>query len=47
MEDGRILKPTRPTMSLDSTFLQRAFGEGGPEGQMSAAYTEVNNKQKK
>ena len=39
MEDGLLLKPTRPAMSLDSTFTQRAFGEGGPKGQLWAGYT--------
>ena len=41
MQDGRILKPTHPAMSLDSTFLRRTFGEAGPTGQMSASFTEV------
>lgn len=41
MSDGRLLKPTRPAMSLDSTFLYRAFGQGGPNGQVYAAFTEV------
>jgi len=39
MEDGLLLKSTRPAMSLDSTFTQRAFGEGGPRGQLWAGYT--------
>ena len=39
--DGRILKPTHPAMSIDSTFIQRAFGSGGPEGYFAAAFTEV------
>ena len=39
MEDGLLLKPTRSAMSLDSTFTQRAFGEGGPKGQLWAGYT--------
>ena len=39
MENGLLLKPTRPAMSLDSTFVQRAFGEGGPDGQLWAGYT--------
>ena len=39
MEDGLLLKPMRPAMSLDSTFTQRAFGEGGPKGQLWAGYT--------
>ena len=41
MDDGLLLKPTRPGMSLDSTFVQRAFGRGGPIGVAEAAYTEV------
>jgi len=41
MNDGRLLKATYPAMSLDSTFLRRAFGDKGPDGQMTAAYTEV------
>ena len=41
MMDGRILKPTHPAMSIDSTFVQRAFGSGGPDGQFAAAYAEV------
>lgn len=41
MIDGRLLQPTRPALSLDSTFVQRAFGSGGPNGHISVAYTEV------
>ena len=41
--DGLLLKPTRPAMSLDATFLYRAFGEGGPNGQVTIAYTEVGS----
>ena len=41
MTDGRLLKTTYPAMSLDSTFLRRVFGDKGPNGQMTAAYTEV------
>ena len=40
-EDGLLLKPTRPAMSMDKTFVQRAFGTGGPDGIVSAAYTLV------
>ena len=36
-----MLKATHPAMSLDSTFLRRVFGNKGPDGQMTAAYTEV------
>ena len=40
--DGRILKPTHPAMSIDSTLIQRAFGSGGPQGEFAAAFTEVH-----
>ena len=42
MMDGRLLQPTRPLLSLDSTFVQRAFDSGGPHVHVSVAYTEVN-----
>ena len=42
MMDGRLLQPTRPALSLDSTFIQQAFGRGGPNGRIAAAYTEVH-----
>ena len=42
MEDGRLLKPSRPAMSLDSTIIQRAFGSGGPDGELWSAYTVVS-----
>ena len=41
MTDGLLLRPSRPALSIDSTFVQRAFGSGGPKGHMVAAYTEV------
>ena len=41
MMDGRLLKPSHPAMSIDSTFLQRAFGSGGADGQLWAAFTLV------
>ena len=41
MMDGRLLQPSRPALSLDSIFVQRAFGSGGPDGHISVAYTEV------
>lgn len=41
MMDGRLLQPCRPALSLDSTFVQRAFGSGGPDGYVTAAFTEV------
>lgn len=43
MMDGQLLQPTRPALSLDSTFVQRAFGSGGPDGHITAAYTEVHS----
>ena len=42
MLDGRLLKPSRPAMSLDSTIIQRAFGSGGPDGELWSAYTVVS-----
>lgn len=45
MKDGRLLKPTHPAMSLDSTFLRRTFGNKGPDGPMTAAFTEVKQPQ--
>ena len=42
MENGLLLKPTCPAMSLDSTFTQRAFGEGGPDGELWVGYTVYN-----
>lgn len=41
MTDGLLLRPTRPALSIDSTFVQRAFGSGGPNGHIVAAFTEV------
>ena len=42
MKDGRLLKPTHPAMSIDNTFVQKAFGSGGPDGQLWAAFTVVS-----
>lgn len=42
MDDGLLFKPTKPTMSLDGTFLQRAFGTGGPNGQVYSSYSVVS-----
>ena len=42
MTDGLLLRPTRPALSIDSTFVQRAFGSGGPEGHVAAAFTEAS-----
>ncbi len=41
MIDGRLLKSSRPAMSLDSTFVQRAFGKGGPIGRIHVTYSVV------
>lgn len=41
MIDGLLLRPSRPALSIDSTFVQRAFGSGGPNGHIVATYTEV------
>ena len=41
MTDGLLLRPTRPALSIDSTFIQRSFGSGGPQGHITAAFTEV------
>ena len=41
MIDGRLLRPTCPALGLDSTFIQRAFSSGGPNGHMVATFTEV------
>ena len=41
MMDGLLLRPSRPALSIDSTFVQRAFGSGGPNGHIVATYTEV------
>ena len=40
MADGRLLKPTHPAMSVDSTSLQRVFGSGGATGQLWIAFSE-------
>ena len=41
MSDGRLLKPSRPAFPLDSSYLFRAFGEGGPDGTLTATFAEV------
>jgi hypothetical protein len=41
MSDGRLLKPSRPAMSLDSSFVYRAFDRDGPTGPIYVAYTEI------
>ena len=43
MRDGLLLKPARPALSLDSTFLKRAFDKNGPDGYVTSTYTEVIN----
>lgn len=40
--DGRILKPSKPMRNIDSSFLQRAFGSGGPSGEVWSTHTEVS-----
>ena len=43
MTDGRLLKPTRPGMLMDRTYIARAFGsDNGPDGELYVAYTEVS-----
>ena len=42
MIDGCLLQPTHPALSLDSTFVQQAFGSGGSDGHIAVAYTEVD-----
>ena len=42
MRDGRLLKPSHPAMSADSSFVYRAFNKDGPSGQLYAGYTEVS-----
>ena len=42
MADGRLLKPTRPAMSLDKSFIYRAFGVGDLDGEVYSAHSEVN-----
>ena len=41
MSSGLLLKATRPAMSLDATFIQRAFGSYGADGKLWASYTVV------
>ncbi len=41
MSNGLLLKATRPAMSLDATFINRAFGGGGADGKLWASYTVV------
>jgi hypothetical protein len=38
--DGFVLKPSVPATALDSTFAQRAFGSGGPVGELWSAYSD-------
>jgi hypothetical protein len=37
--DGLLLKPDRPAINIDATWLQRAFGSGGPNGDVITTYT--------
>lgn len=32
MADGLLLKPDRPAVNIDSTWIQRTIGSGGPIG---------------
>ena len=41
MSDGRLLKPTRPALTVDSSFVYRAFKKNGPDGEVYVAYTQV------
>ena len=38
MSDGRLLKPSHPVMSVDSSFVYRSFKKDGPSGQLYAGY---------
>ena len=42
MKDSRLLKPSRPAMSINSTFQQRCFDKYGPSGYVWATFTEVS-----
>jgi len=39
--DGLLLKPSRPATSIDATFAFRAFGYGGPDGEVTATYSDL------
>jgi len=42
-KDGRLLKPTYPAKSIDSTFQYRAFGADGPNGFVWDAISVISN----
>lgn len=42
--DGLLLKPDQPAVNIDSTWIQRTFGSGGPigpQGDVITSYTQV------
>ena len=39
--DGVLLKTDRPAFAIDATWLQEAFGRGGPAGEVTATYTQI------
>jgi len=39
--DGKILKPSVPATAIDATFAQRAFGTGGPQGELWSAWSDL------
>jgi len=41
MKDGTLLKASKPATSIDSTFVQRGFGSGGPEGEVWSTHTRI------
>ena len=43
MSDGRLLKPTSPTLPVEDSFVFRAFGGDGPDGPVYITYTEVSS----
>ncbi|KAA0148739.1 hypothetical protein FNF29_06521 [Cafeteria roenbergensis] len=40
--NGVILKPSVPATAIDATFAQRAFGSGGPQGELWTSYSDVS-----
>ncbi|XP_062503496.1 uncharacterized protein LOC134180364 [Corticium candelabrum] len=40
--DGQILKPTKPMRTIDRSFIQRAFGSGGPSGEVWTTHSQVS-----
>lgn len=41
--DGVILKPSAPATAIDLTFHQRAFGTGGPTGELWSTFSRVTD----